>query len=164
MHHSYSKIISSSSNGQQIETHTVAASPNSGAGPKSSSLLLSPSSSAGWGGNSSSGAGGGAGPITLLRFSPPSGLLEREGSFLVGCAAAASSALRFLLARRWGGNSGPIEDMLILVVTKSCMHTSGGPKGMMHEGGRERNVPLREASPPRDTPSSRFTSTIRTFN
>lgn len=122
---------------------TFGAPPTGGAGPKPSSLsllLLLPSapSSAAVGGSSLNAAGGGAGPITRLRFSPPSGLVERaplrsrRGADAAACSSSSSSssAWRFLLASRWGGSSGPIEDMMRFRV--ACV---GGREARMMDAG-----------------------------
>lgn len=89
-------------------------------GPKSSSsLLLSPSCGcvvAGSVGRSSRGAGGIAGPITLLRLSAPSGLDDRFAPEAMGDSSwACSSCCRFRLARRCGGSSAPMPDMIIYI-------------------------------------------------
>jgi hypothetical protein len=53
--------------------------------------------------------------MTRLRFSAPSGLSSRVAT---GAASgfSSSSACRFLLARRCGGRSGPMDDMLVVLL------------------------------------------------
>lgn len=87
-----------------------------GPNPSSSSSLSD--SSDGFDGSlglSSSGAGGIAGPITRLRFSPAEGLGERFApEVAVSSSSACSSCFRFRLASKYGGNSGPIPDIVLM--------------------------------------------------